>query len=176
MPRCPWPVVGGQLGLSPTACSVLCNGPLASDHGLSSRHAFCVHEIRAHPLFREVELRCNVRPSRARKSHAARNGEPIGLLRRTKNSRPATRLQAAGITNQASGQDSVGRTNLPDRPASATWQRAALFDARLSSSDSTQSQSGRKFVTRRRSRDWHTPLATFFMRGHDHILFLCAFA
>jgi hypothetical protein len=37
-----------------------------------------------------------------------------------------------------------------DRPESATWQRAALFDTRLSSSDSTPSQFDRKFVIRRK--------------------------
>lgn len=35
---------------------------------------------------------------------------------------------------------SVGRTYIPDWPTSAIWQRAALFEVRLSSSDSTLSQ------------------------------------
>ena len=47
------------------------------------------------------------------------------------------------------GHNSVGRTKFLDRPESATWQRAALFDARLSSSDSTPSQFDRKFVVRK---------------------------
>ena len=152
--------------------------PLISDlWPLSRGTRFASADFSSQPLFRELKLRCNVRPSRARKSHAASNGEPIGLLRRNKNSKPVRCSQAAEITNQASGHDSVGRTNLPDRPASATWQRAALFDARLSSSDSTQSQSGRKFVTQKRSRAGISRSRPFFMRTHNQIFFvLCAFA
>ena len=48
------------------------------------------------------------------------------------------------------GHNSVGRTKFLDWPESATWQRAALFDTRLSSSDSTPSQFDRKFVIRKK--------------------------
>ena len=92
------------------------------------------------------------------------DGEPMSLLQRNKNSRLSEMLAAAEITNQASGQDSVGRTIITDWPGSITWQCAALSDARHSSSDSTQSQSGRKFVPTKRSRPSVTPSRPFFVR------------